>query len=164
MFQPDEPLPSVLSFFLAMMLSTSLAFILAFHPVRWRAAANLARFTRIAHAKVLLTLAATVLVIVLQQSAVLALGLVGMGAFVRFRTSIRDPADTAMIFVLVALGMATGLGLFFHAVAASGFLWAIMWLLVPVDEASEEKIDEALDEVSIVTELEADVASPLVNK
>ncbi len=47
-----------------------------------------------------------------------------------------------MIFILVALGMATGLGLILHAVCTATFLWVLMWFMVP--DAPPASAEEAL--------------------
>jgi uncharacterized membrane protein YhiD involved in acid resistance len=153
MTSSEADAPSVLDFLGGLTASALLSALIAFHPVRWRHARNRSRATRLAHSKILLAFAGTILVMVLGQSAVLALGLVGMGSFVRFRTAIRDPVDTAIIFILVGLGMACGMQLYAYAFTATGFLWVLMLVLVPTKDEPKKKtakVQEVADEPKVV--------------
>lgn len=61
-------------------------------------------------AQILICSAGALMVIVIAGSLARAFGLVGLGSFVRFRTTMKDPTDLAVLFLLVGLGMACGFG------------------------------------------------------
>ena len=51
------------------------------------------------------------MVVVIGDNVARAFGLVGLGSFIRFRSGISDPRDAAVMFVMIGIGMACGLGL-----------------------------------------------------
>jgi hypothetical protein len=50
------------------------------------------------------------IIVVVQESLALSLGLVGALSIVRFRTAIKDPEDLAYLFIAIASGIAAGSG------------------------------------------------------
>jgi uncharacterized membrane protein YhiD involved in acid resistance len=103
--------------------------LLALHPSRLRRAGKRPRRRRMAQAQIILTVAAALMIVVLNDSFERALGLVALGSFIRFRNVVGDPAETALIFLHVGLGMACGLGQYGIAVVGTLF---VSVLLVPV--------------------------------
>jgi len=79
-------------------------------------------------AQVLLCVAGAMMMIIIGNSLARAFGVAGAAGIVRFRTPVEDPRDTVVLFLLLALGMATGLGLF--AVAGLGVLFLCLFLTV----------------------------------
>ena len=60
---------------------------------------------------VLLTIIASVVIMVIGNNIARAFGLVGAMSIIRFRTAIRDTMDLVFIFLSLAVGMACGVGL-----------------------------------------------------
>ena len=58
------------------------------------------------------------MMIIIGNSLARAFGIAGAAGIVRFRTPVDDPKDVTILFLLMGLGMATGLGAF--AVAGLG--------------------------------------------
>lgn len=81
------------------------------------------------HAQVLIAVAGAIAVTVIGDSLARAFGLVGLGGFIRFRTGIRDPRDAAVFFLLIGLGMACGLGVYWAAIVAAGFVSVVLIIL-----------------------------------
>ena len=79
-------------------------------------------------AHVLLCLAGALMMLIVGDSLPRAFGIAGAAAIVRFRTPIEDPRDITVLFLLMALGMAAGLGLL--TVAALGTLFVCACLLL----------------------------------
>jgi hypothetical protein len=79
-------------------------------------------------AHVLLCLAGALMMLIVGDSVARAFGIAGAAAIVRFRTPIDDPRDITVLFLLMALGMAAGLGLI--PVAALGTAFVCGCLLV----------------------------------
>lgn len=77
---------------------------------------------------VLLTLAGALTMLIVGDSMPRAFGIAGAAAIIRFRTPVDDPRDVTVLFLLMALGMAAGLGL--ATVAAVGTLFLCACLLL----------------------------------
>lgn len=64
----------------------------------------------VAQAQTLIAVAGALMVVVIGHSTARAFGLVGLGGFIRFRSGIKDTRDAAVMFVMIGIGMACGLG------------------------------------------------------
>jgi len=80
-------------------------------------------------AYVLLCLAGALTMLIIGESLARAFGIAGAAAIIRFRTPIDDPRDITVIFLLMALGMAAGLGLAVVAAVGTVFLCICLVLL-----------------------------------
>src|SRR5688572_6573553 len=79
-----------------------------------------------AQSQTLIAAAGALMVVVIGDNVARAFGLVGLGAFIRFRSGISDPRDAAVMFVMIGIGMASGLGFPLMAVGATAFVCAIL--------------------------------------
>jgi uncharacterized membrane protein YhiD involved in acid resistance len=79
-----------------------------------------------AQAQTLIAAAGAVMVVVIGDSPARAFGLVGLGSFIRFRSGLTDPRDAAVLFVMIGIGMACGLGLFSMAAGSTLFICLIL--------------------------------------
>ena len=61
-------------------------------------------------AQVLLTVAGALMMMVIGNSLARAFGIAGAASIIRFRTPVEDPRDVTVLFLLMGLGMAAGLG------------------------------------------------------
>ncbi|MBK7937360.1 MAG: DUF4956 domain-containing protein [Lewinellaceae bacterium] len=77
---------------------------------------------------VLLSIIASIVIMVIGNNIARAFGLVGAMSIIRFRTAIRDTMDLVFIFLSLALGMACGVGL--NIVAITGTLMAGLVVIV----------------------------------
>ncbi len=59
---------------------------------------------------IMLTMVTAVMILVISSNVVLSLGMVGALSIVRFRTAIKEPADTAFAFWSIATGIICGAG------------------------------------------------------
>jgi anti-anti-sigma factor len=75
----------------------------------------------IEQAQVLLCVSGALMMIIIGSSLVRAFGIAGAASIIRFRTPVEDARDITVLFILMALGMAAGLGGF--AVAGLGTLF-----------------------------------------
>jgi hypothetical protein len=107
-------------------IAFALGSILAYRP--WRAFFRQRPSLRIetAHAQVMIAVAGAVMVAVIGDNIARAFGLVGLGGFIRFRSGIKDPRDAAVMFVMIGVGMACGLGVVPIALVATGFVSAVL--------------------------------------
>ena len=87
-----------------------------------------------AHAQMLLCVAGALMMIVIGNSLARAFGVVGAASIIRFRTSVDDPKDVTILFILMGLGMAAGLGAFAVAGFGTGFLCLTLLALQQIDQ------------------------------
>ena len=69
------------------------------------------------------------IIISIQSSVVISLGMVGALSIVRFRTAVKDPMDLAFLFWTISAGIICGATLFEVAVEASILITVVMMLL-----------------------------------
>lgn len=97
--------------------------------IAWRPFSRRPLRPDVSHALLLMTVAAGMVVVVIGDSLARAFGVVGLGSFIRFRSTVKDPRDVVFFFLAIGTGMACGLGAV--PVAAVGVLvvWGIVVLL-----------------------------------
>jgi uncharacterized membrane protein YhiD involved in acid resistance len=111
-------------------VAAAIGTLLALHPLRVIRQRKCGEFDLdTVRAQILIAVAGALMVVVVGDSVARAFGLVGIGSFVRFRTSIRNPRDTACLFLLIGLGMASGLQLYSMALLGSIFTFILLGLL-----------------------------------
>jgi anti-anti-sigma factor len=95
-------------------------------------------------AQMLLCVAGALVMIIIGNSVARAFGVAGAASIIRFRTPVDDPKDITIIFLLLGLGMATGLGAFAVAALGTGFLCLFLLLLdrLPSDRKPRELMIE----------------------
>lgn len=127
---------------------TLLTTILVMIPVTWTYTAT--RFEAgpskvFVRALILLPIAATAVVLLIQNSLALAFGLAALVAAVRFRVSLPEAIDGIYIFVAICVGLAAGVG--FMGVAlmmtliftlTNAILWQIDYGQNPIDDARQD--------------------------
>jgi hypothetical protein len=87
-----------------------------------------------AQTQAIIAVAGAMLVVVIGDSLARAFGLVGLGTFIRFRAGVQDPRDVAVLFVMIGIGMACGLGLIGTAAVGTlfvAFVLALFDLVAP---------------------------------
>jgi anti-anti-sigma factor len=73
-------------------------------------------------AQVLLCVSGALMMIIIGNSLARAFGIAGAASIIRFRTPVEDPKDVTILFLLMGLGMSTGLGAFAVAGLGTAFL------------------------------------------
>ncbi|MBD5393771.1 MAG: DUF4956 domain-containing protein [Lachnospiraceae bacterium] len=111
---------------------------------------------------VALSLITTAIILSIQSSVVISLGMVGALSIVRFRTAIKEPMDLVFLFWSISVGIICGAGLFEIAIWASLLITIAIFVLdklpaakVPMilivdssDIDSEEAIMKVVEEYS----------------
>ena len=103
-------------------------------------------------ASVLLAVAGALMMIIIGNSTARALGIAGGASIIRFRTPVDDPKDAILLFLLMGLGMAAGLGSF--AVCALGTAFLCVFLLL-LNHLGEGKARTVILSTHILPEVEA---------
>ena len=83
--------------------------------------------TAMHHAQILLCVSGAMMMVLINDSLARAFGIAGAASLVRFRTPVDDPRDAAVMFLLIGLGMASGVGAF--ALAAGGAVMVAVFLV-----------------------------------
>ena len=118
--------PHLLELLMRMLLASVLAAFVAYRV--WR---KLMPFTspvspQGAQTQTLIAAAGALMVVVIGDNVARAFGLVGLGSFIRFRSGITDTRDAAVMFVMIGIGMACGLGLPVMAIAGTVFVSVLL--------------------------------------
>ncbi len=109
-------------------IAALLGAFLGFRPWRRLLPNALPPAREVAQAQTLIAVAGALMVVVIGHSTARAFGLVGLGGFIRFRSGIKDTRDAAVMFVMIGLGMACGLGAVPMAVVATLFAGIVLAL------------------------------------
>lgn len=88
------------------------------------------------HAQTLLCISGAMMMVIIGNSLVRAFGIAGAASIIRFRTPVDDPKDVTILFLLMGLGMSTGVGAFAVAGLGTAFLCV---LLVTLDTLRDHK-------------------------
>jgi anti-anti-sigma factor len=80
-------------------------------------------------AQVLLCVSGAMMMIIIGNSLARAFGIAGAAGIIRFRTPVEDPKDVTILFLLMGLGMACGMGALAVAGLGTIFLCAALLLL-----------------------------------
>ena len=81
---------------------------------------------------VVIALVTSIIIITIQSSVVISLGMVGALSIVRFRTAIKDPMDLAFLFWAISIGIICGANLYEIALEGSLVITFVMLLLYTV--------------------------------
>jgi hypothetical protein len=98
-----------------------------------------------AQAQTLIAVAGALMVSVIGDNMARAFGLVGLGAFIRFRSGIKDPRDAAVMFVMIGIGMACGLGAIPMALVAAVFCSVVLTLFDATGKVRTRRVRLAIE-------------------
>ncbi len=96
------------------------------------------------HAQILLCVSGAMMMMIIGNSLVRAFGIAGAASIIRFRTPVEDPKDITIIFLLMALGMACGIGAFAVAGLSTAFLCLFLLFL---DRRAEHRARSLMIEI-----------------
>ena len=80
-------------------------------------------------AQVLIAVAGGLMTAVIGNNVALAFALVGLGGFIRFRSGIKDPREAGVMFLMIGIGMACGIGQMPVALTATLFGFVLLAVL-----------------------------------
>ncbi len=78
---------------------------------------------------VVVSMVTSIIIITIQSSVVISLGMVGALSIVRFRTAVKDPMDLAFLFWAISVGIICGAGLYEVAIIGSLTITVVMLFL-----------------------------------
>jgi Domain of unknown function (DUF4956) len=113
-------------------LAAGLASILALRP---RRRATPKRQASVVQTQIILAVVGAVVMLVVGTSLARAFGIVGAAGLVRYRARIDDPKDAGVMLSTLAIGLASGVGLWMLALFATGFIMAVLWVIESFEKA-----------------------------
>jgi uncharacterized membrane protein YhiD involved in acid resistance len=78
--------------------------------------------------QIMLAVVGSVIMLVVGASLARAFGIVGVASLIRYRSKIDDPKDAVVMLCALAVGLASGVGLYALAVFSTFFMGAALWL------------------------------------
>jgi hypothetical protein len=107
-------------------IAAGLASVLAMRP---RRRGTPRREPAVVHTQIILAVVGSVVMLVVGSSLARAFGIVGAAGLVRYRSKISDPKDAGVMLSTLAIGLASGVGLWVLAVFSMLFILAVLWIV-----------------------------------
>lgn len=107
-------------------IAAGLATLLAFRPRR-RGTPN--RKPAVVQTQIILAVVGAVVMLVVGSSLARAFGIVGAAGLVRYRARIEDPKDAGVMLSTLAIGLASGVGLWLLAAFGTLFILLLLWIV-----------------------------------
>ena len=86
--------------------------------------------------QIILALVGALVMLVVGASLARAFGIVGAASLVRYRSKIDDPKDAGVMLSCLALGLASGVGIYWVAGVSTVFILGVVWLLESLEPES----------------------------
>jgi hypothetical protein len=106
--------------------AAGLACVLALRP---RRRGTPKRQPAVIQTQIILAVVGAVVMLVVGSSLARAFGIVGAAGLVRYRAKIDDPKDAGVMLSTLAVGLASGVGIFLLAAFATVFVLAVLWVV-----------------------------------
>jgi hypothetical protein len=106
--------------------AAGLACVLALRP---RRRGTPKRQAPVIQTQIILAIVGAVVMLVVGSSLARAFGIVGAAGLVRYRAKIEDPKDAGVMLSTLAVGLASGVGIFLLAAFATVFILAVLWVV-----------------------------------
>jgi hypothetical protein len=87
------------------------------------------RRSAVVETQILLAIIGTVVMLVIGASLARAFGIVGIAGLIRYRSKINDPKDAVVMLAALAVGLASGVGLYALSFFSTAFLVATLWVI-----------------------------------
>jgi uncharacterized membrane protein YhiD involved in acid resistance len=107
-------------------IAAGLATVLAMRP---RRRGTPRRQTPVIQTQIILAVVGAVVMLVVGSSLARAFGIVGAAGLVRYRAKIEDPKDAGVMLSTLAVGLASGVGLWLLAGFGTVFILAVLWIV-----------------------------------
>ena len=113
-------------------LAAGLASVLALRP---RRRGTPPRQTPVVQTQIILAIVGAVVMIVVGTSLARAFGIVGAAGLVRYRAKIADPKDAGVMLATLAIGLASGVGIWMLASFTTAFVLVVLWIIESFEKA-----------------------------
>jgi uncharacterized membrane protein YhiD involved in acid resistance len=119
---------------LAALLGTALA-------LRPRRKGTPKRTAPVVQTQIILAVVGAVIMLVVGASLARAFGIVGAANLIRYRSKIEDPKDAVVMLCALAVGLATGVGLYALSIFSTIFLVVALWIIESFEPAKGKQFD-----------------------
>jgi uncharacterized membrane protein YhiD involved in acid resistance len=109
---------------LSMVVAAALGAVMAFRP---RRPGGPPRTAHVVQTQIMLSIVGSLVMLVIGASLARAFGIAGAASLVRYRAKIDDPKDASVMLACLAIGLASGVGLFLLASVGTAFIVAVLW-------------------------------------
>jgi hypothetical protein len=103
---------------------------LAFRP---RRRGTPPRSAPVIQTQIILAIVGALVMVVVGASLARAFGVAGVAGLIRYRAKIEDPKDASVMLATLAVGLASGVGLFVMAIFGAIFLLAVLWAIESIE-------------------------------
>jgi hypothetical protein len=117
-------------------LAAALATVLALRP---RRRGTPKRKVSVIQTQIILAVVGSVVMLVVGSSLARAFGIVGAAGLVRYRAKISDPKDAGVMLSTLAIGLASGVGLWMIATFATGFVLIVLWIIESFEPKAKQE-------------------------
>jgi uncharacterized membrane protein YhiD involved in acid resistance len=99
------------------------------------------RDAAVVQTQIILAVVGAVIMLVVGASLARAFGIVGAANLIRYRSKIDDPKDAVVMLCTLAVGLASGVGLYALAVVSTGFIGGALWVTESFEPAALKRFD-----------------------
>jgi uncharacterized membrane protein YhiD involved in acid resistance len=135
---PPHPLHEIDDALVRLPLAAALGTALALRP---RRRGTPLRSAPVIQTQIILAVVGAVIMLVVGASLARAFGIVGAANLIRYRSKIEDPKDAVVMLCALAVGLATGVGLYALAAFSTVFLVAALWVIESFEPQSRKTFD-----------------------
>ena len=135
-------------------IAVLLACVLALRP---RRRGTPPRQPPVIQTQIILAIVGAVVMLVVGSSLARAFGIVGAAGLVRYRAKIEDPKDAGVMLSTLAVGLASGVGMWLLATFATGFILLVLWIVESFEPKAKKLFTlkvKAKDPAALKTRLE----------
>jgi hypothetical protein len=135
---PDHFLHELDDAMSALPLAAVLGTFLALRP---RRKGTPKRSAPVIQTQIMLAIVGAVIMLVVGQSIARAFGIVGVASLIRYRVKIDDPKDAIVMLCCLAMGLASGVGLYALAMTSTAFVLVVLFALESFEPESQKLFD-----------------------
>jgi uncharacterized membrane protein YhiD involved in acid resistance len=99
------------------------------------------RSSPVIQTQIVLSVVGALIMLVVGASLARAFGIVGAANLIRYRSKIDDPKDAVVMLCALAVGLATGVGLYALTAFATVFLIALLWVIESFEPKTGKQFD-----------------------
>ncbi len=133
-----DPLTDVKVALIRLPLAAALGALLAMRP---RRRGTPPRTPAVIQTQIVLAIVGAVIMLVVGASLARAFGIVGAANLIRYRSKIDDPKDAVVMLCTLAVGLASGVGLYALALVSTGFMGAALWVIESFEPHTRKRFD-----------------------
>jgi uncharacterized membrane protein YhiD involved in acid resistance len=135
---PMHPLHDLDDAFVALPLAALLGAALAFRP---RRRGTPPRTPAVIQTQIILAVVGAVIMLVVGASVARAFAIVGAASLIRYRSKIDDPKDAGVMLCALAIGLASGVGLYALGIFSTLFMLVVVWIIESLEPPRQKTFE-----------------------